>query len=98
MPNVGGMKFGYSALEKLKAKKYAKKTGKKLRVAGAIAKAKAGGMMSGGPKKKGDTSKRAAAARKQKRTTDARAKAQAKRASRAQAARTQRMKAKSKKR
>lgn len=48
--------------------------------------------------KTGGSMARGMAARAKKRTTDARAKAQAKRASRAQAARTQRMKAKSKKR
>ena len=72
MPKVGKKTFGYSAKEKLKAAKYAKKTGKKMSIAGA----KGGGSMA-----------RGMAARAKKRTTDARAQAQAKRSSRAASAR-----------
>ena len=70
MPNVGKKMFGYSAGEKLKAQKYAKKTGKKMTIAGG--------------KSKGTDQKRVAGARAQaqakrsERAAGARAKARAK--------------------
>lgn len=84
MPKVGGMKFGYGAKGVKAAKAYAKKTGKKVTMSGAMAKMKGGGMLSSGPKKKGGDSKRIAGARAQaqakrsERAAGARAKARAK--------------------